>query len=510
MKKYLLLGALLTVTSACSDSSSDGGSFIPPSTTVTISGKVSDPAVDSARVSLVAQDGSEANFCGANSNTICQTWTNKDGLFTMVVPRSKDLSTYYIKSVGGKDSVYNMDFNDISFVAPLSSFNAGVDGNWKDINVTPVTSLIKALTDNGLSSVEAVKEIATALGLSESDVMSDPETVNELLKQSFLTVKTAKEKGGNNPMADIASALAQYDKGFDDSNVLASIFQNDTAASEEISQTAALLDTLQSDDNLTLAEDIYSAELADMFSDSYIELLGKTAADVSPNALANIKALSDYFKGLSQDKIPLKDFNINQLTLYAATYQDNNGDMPLSLYESFDVDSASFNTVVSGLFADSAAVKNALALISSEDVVPSSIATAEALGNDNQKRIEYYFNSDADKNYVARSLTSRVLNDTINDAIYTNIVKTYAKFNLLDKAKNFAESYIKGSLNRASAYNGISEGASLYDKAKGVEIATKGYDILESIRKGGYSIDSDFVKIYIEFYFLRIDTSINS
>ncbi len=493
MRKYLMLAAALAAVTACSSSSGGGSGGVVPSSAVTISGKISDPAIEEARLTLISPSGETANFCGVNFNSVCQAWSAQDGTFSMTVSNSADLSGYHIKSTGGTDTAYGINYSGISLTSPADAFAAGADGNYSGVNVTPLTSLMKSLMDSGHTADEAAEVLASALGLNPADIQADPESSGEILKQAFLVVKAAMAIGGDDPIGKIAGAVAKNGGGFSSDAVLSEIFASDAASAAEMKAAAQAFASMSSENIAGLVESISSYELTNMFLKSYASLLGTEVSALSANAVSNIGFLAGSLKTFAGAVIPLNEFTVNQIARYIASY-----DASLGQYATFDTESAVFQANLGALFASAGEeLKNILDKMISEDVYIASVPLSEPLGGDNQKRLEYYFNSDADRNYKARSLTARVLNDSVNDDIYLNIIRTYAKFNLIDKAETFADVYVRSSLNRAKAHVRISEGASLSDRNTGLEYAQKAYGELESIRNGGFTVDADFINIYV-------------
>lgn len=493
MKKYFAFAAALALATACSSSSGDSSGGVLPPATVSLSGKVSDPAVEGARLALYDADGAVVSLCGANMNTICQAWSASDGTFSMTVSSSADLSGYHIKSVGGTDTAYGTKFSSFSFAAPMAFFSAGPDGSYSGVNVTPLTSLVKALMDSGRTATDAAEALSSALGLSQADISADPESGGAILKQAFLVVKTAMATGGNDPIGKIAEAVARNRGGFSSDAVLGEIFGSDAASIAEIKAAAQALEPMSAEDTRGLVESISSYELTNMFLKAYAPLLEMEASALSENAKSNIGFLAGSLKAFAGAAIPLNEFTINQIAGYIASYNPSLGE-----YATFDRDSPAFQADLNTLFASAQEeLKGILDKMIREDVYITSIPLSEPLGGDNQKRLEYYFNSDADRNYKARSLTSGVLNNSIVDSIYLEIIRSYSNFGLLQKAENLAEVYIKGSLNRVAAYSLLSSGAAHYDKAAAKGYADRAYETLTAMERAGYTVDEKFIQRYV-------------
>lgn len=482
MKKYLLVFTFMAFAISCS-SSGGGGSSVPP--TKSISGKVSDPAVKEARVVLVDDSGVIVNKCGAYGGAICQSWTNEAGVYSIPLPVSADVSSYSLKTYGGTDTVYGKNFDNLSFsTVALSNFT-----DHSNIIITPLTSLQKELFAIVKDINTANDVIKTALGISQDKILLDPETDISLLRHAYMIVKVAMSKGGDNPFKDIATSLNTNKKGLNDDAVLSSIFGSEETTINEIKNSYV---------GVMAATDVNSinnVEFKNMFISSYANLLQLTDVTLTENIKASFGALSNFIKSIMANvNMPLDSFIINKVTSYIASY-----DATLRESTKFDVDLKTFQSSLSSIFSidDYEKLSATLVKIISEKVNDVKVGTSP-LGNDNQKRLEYYFNSNLDVNYMARSLISRVNNDNVRDSIYNYIISTYAKYNLLDRAKTLADVYVKGTLNRISAYLRIANGALLNkNNEKANELLDYAYNTLEILRNSGYTIDSGFISSYI-------------
>ncbi|MDR2104736.1 MAG: hypothetical protein LBP51_03165, partial [Deferribacteraceae bacterium] len=204
---FITMAAILF---GCSSSDS-GSSTPPPPTTKSLNGVVIDPPVTGARVVLWGEiDGSyqPANFCGAGKNTICNTYTNNEGRFSIIYDLSKDISNFYLVTHGGTDTLYNTDLTGISLYSPLALFDVE-----KDIIVSPITTVVNSLIVNeGVSLSDAVQNTANALNISEDLVAVSPLESAELLKASYLVVKAAEfihNESVEDPLTKIAAAVKE-------------------------------------------------------------------------------------------------------------------------------------------------------------------------------------------------------------------------------------------------------------------------------------------------------------
>jgi hypothetical protein len=175
--------------------------------------------------------------------------------------------------------------------------------------------------------------------------------------------------------------------------------------------------------------------------------------------------------------MPTGQFAANQLVRFVI-YEN-------SFFDSYDnyTTTDAFATNLVGLIPDGAAEKEEfitnIAAIAKESIYFVKAPLSEPLGNDNEKRVNYYFRSNIDINYIARTLIGKVFNDTINDAIAAYVVKSYATHGLHERAYEIANSNIKDSINRVNAYRNIGHYTANYNKEKALEYLNIAVELLD-------------------------------
>ncbi len=498
MKQKLLFIFLSLIIIGCS-SGSDSQSSYQGVPTKLISGKVSDPAVKNAKVMLVDSAGEVASFCGGNGTSLCQTWTDNNGVFSIFVALNQDVTSYHLVTKGGIDTAYGKNFDTTPFsILPLNTYVADVNGGYSNILITPVTSLLKSLVDLGLSENDALALLETSLGVAQADLKKDPERVDSLLKAAYLVTKIALSKAGANPFTDIANSINANKTNITSDAVLQSIFSTDLAKIEEIKTSATTISNATGSGK-DLISQISNSEYINLFMKSFATILNTTSANLSENAKTNISNLAAKVKNYLQDtQIPLQDFTIDKITSYISSIKNSSGSQVLNLVDTFNQDSATFNTNVDSILAATSEIYSKLDSLVKEEAVSVFVGLPTAIGSDNQKRLEYYFNSTANVNYLARTIISKISNDNVNDKIYVNIVRSYARYNLFEQAKIFADVYIRDSLQRANAYAAMASGlVQVGNKAKALEFAENAYNQLEVLRKNSFTFNDTGVSIYI-------------
>jgi hypothetical protein len=475
--KFVIILAALAFVFGCSSSDSGGGS--PESNVISITGIVVDPPVEGSRLELREMGAdAPANFCGVNRNTPCQAFTNNIGHFEFTADKTEDLSDYYIVTYGGVDTGYNTDLRGISFYSPLSLFNAGNDS----VVVSPVTSLAASLILNESASVEeAVSKTESALGLAGVDIKANPMTNPSLIKASYLIVKAADliySEGAADPLAKIAKAVENTsptsltDTAFLNNLIITVSGISDTATAAAITDEIVAVDTLLNDSELDIPDPnaLVQAILEQGSKRAFNEALKNTllnfpsttpADEYIARAAALYELLTDNIGGLLPSQ-----FAADQLLRFIIRTDSFFGD-----YDNY-ID-PSFGTQLAALVPPAEPQKtefvDLLKAIAGENLYFVSAAISEPLGDNNTKRVDYYFRSNADKNYTARKILNTVYDDAITDGIADDIIDSYSLHGFYRKAKEIADYYIASTLNIIAAYRSIGYWTAVYDKVTAKE-----------------------------------------
>lgn len=496
-KTSALLIALAVVSAGCSNnSSSDSGpSTSGPSTAQiqTISGKVSDPAVKGAKVELYDNNNVLYAKCGANANTICNVWTKEDGTFSFVLPLNTDITDFTVKSTGGEDTAYGIEMS-VPFYSDLDYFK----DNYNNIIVSPVTSLYQSFMKNNMTQEDALEKLSSLLGVNKDVLLNDPETNQDLLKISYILNQTASllsSDTADNIMDNLANVLSKYDSINNNLDaILAELFPNDAQAVEDVKSiftTVTGISGTSVDDVLT---SIQYAEKTRMFISSYETVFN--TAEISEQAAANITSI---FNSIDEKvSLPTSQFQIEQIVRYIASQTIN--EVNMGEYASFDVTASEFETILSSLTADAGIIEN-IKTLASETVNSITVPLNSPLGTDNQKRVEYYFNSTKDLNYQARILTQLVLDDSIIEEIYSSIISNYASYGLFSKAEKLASVQIKDTLERMQVYAGITNSGYKYyqNDASVKNYIDKAVSDMKVFNGTDPEVSNDYVSTYMTF-----------
>ena len=483
-KASALLIALAVVSAGCSNNNNDSGSGSSAPQVKTIAGKVSDPAVKGAKVELFDSSNELYAKCGVNANTICNVWTKDDGTFQFVLPLGTDVTDFTVKSTGGEDTAYGIDM-PVPFYSDLDFYN----GNHDDIIISPVSSLYQSFMKQSMTKEQALAKLSALFGISQEILLNDPETDKDLLKLSYILTQTAgllSIDTKDDVMDKLAGVLIKYGSVSSDiDKILNELFPNDAELVESVKAmylTVTAIDGANVDEVLT---NIQNAEKTRMFVSAYEAVLDEA---VSEQAAANITSI---FNSIDEKaSLPTSQFQIEQIVRYIASQE----------YASFDVTASEFETILSSLTADAGIIEN-IKTLASETVNSTTVPLNIPLGMDNQKRVDYYFNSTKDLNYQARKLTQLVLDDSIIEEIYSSIISNYAGYGLFDKAEKLASVQIKDSLQRMQIYAGITNNGSKYfqNNAQVKSYLEKALSDMNAFNATDPEVSNDYISTYMSF-----------
>ncbi len=466
MKKFFyLLVPLVFILASCGgggSDSGDGGGKSPFLKAIAVEGLVSDPPISGARVVILkGADNKIYDQCGLSDNKIlCQTFTDKDGKFSFIVPEDFDYSKYYLKTYGGKDEKTGVNFYDLSMESPLALY-----ADSSSPVVSPVTTIMNAMhkADPSISADKIVSDTKEALGLDSEDPKADPISNPVLFKRSFVLMSAALAYRN-----ELVSNAGNNEKPFDavcrtvDGN--ASIIGNDGTLShsfvdnvfKEFEGTASYDDlkaNLEDSAYIVANTDTTSGNMVDEIKRAEVlSGLKKALLTASGNGSSTDETLNNNAEAFAQkiesiiSDIPADKFVMMQIVKYCMSKEES-----FQTEEGLTADD--FTTKLDSLvgMADFKANIGRVISVGNVNMVNLPLAKSRLVGNDNAKRIAYYFNSNVDFNYKAAQLISKVQDDDVHNSIYLSAAASYAKNGLADKANNIADAYIHGSMTRAEA-----------------------------------------------------------
>lgn len=489
MKKISAMVILLAAVAAgCSSSSGSGGSSAVP--LMTITGKVSDPAVEGAKVELIDSNKNIYGKCGANGNSLCNVWSKSDGSFTITLPLGSDISNFSLKSTGGTDTAYGTEIT-VSYTADINNYA----GNYSNIILSPISSLYTNLLSSSTHD-NAITTLSSYFGIDKNIVLLDPESNGELLKISYIINQIASNIGSDDAFSKIAALINSASQfTIDIDNMLASLFTSNSQLQASLKEMYQNVSSIQSQDVYTVLSSIQNLEKVRMFKNAYVNIFDGISGQASAEALANIESLYNQLN--NRVVIPTSQFQIEQIVRYVAS-QTVLTSKKLNDYANFNVDAASFQSILTAVTSDAALIAD-IKTLASETVYAVTVPLDSPLGlSDNQKRVDYYFNSTQDVGYQARLITKRVTSDTIIDEIYKDITSTYAQYGLAEKAKKLADVNIADNMARINAVISIARYTAGYNLTLAKTYNAEAKQLLDTLKGSGWSdISNDVVDTYV-------------
>lgn len=490
MKKFsALVVSLAVIAAGCSSSGGNsGGSSAAP--VMTITGKVSDPAVEGAKVELLDSSKNIYGKCGVNGNSLCNVWSKSDGSFVITLPQGTDVSNFSLKSTGGTDTAYGTEIT-VSYTADINNYA----GNYSDIILSPISSLYTNLLLSNTHD-NAITILSSYFGIDKNVVLLDPESNGDLLKISYIINQIASNIGSDDAFSKIAALIkstSQFTTDID--NMLVSLFASNSQLQASLKEMYQNVSSIQSQDVYTVLSSIQNLEKMRMFKNAYVNIFEGISGQASAQALANIESLYNQLN--NRVVIPTSQFQIEQIVRFVAS-QTVLTSKKLNDYANFNVDAASFQTTLNAVISDAALIAD-IKTLASETVYAVTVPLDSPLGlSDNQKRVDYYFNSTQDVGYQARLITKRVTSDTIIDEIYKDITSTYAKYGLAEKAKKLADVNIADNMARIKAVISIARYASGYNLTLAKTYIAEAKQLLDTLKGNGWSdISNDVVDTYV-------------
>ncbi len=449
-----LLGTIFL--SACGGGDSSDVRTATPTETLSLSGIVADGPVSGARVEI-REIGSNTlvSSCGTAGRSRCETMTDEDGRFFFHLASEIDLSSLQIVTSGGRDTQTGVDFSNLSLAADLSMFS----GRQEHMAVTPVTTLLSHRR-RAQSPEEAEREVRSLLALPSDQSLTDLPGNNPAAgKRSMLLTAIAR-----------AGAVNDNDTGEDPFRALAqksNLFNSDGSLQSE---GLALVDFLRSDEAdhiLSLDAALTQAPPAQwgaVFQEkelqrSLIAILELMLADESdqidfedPLFLDNINRLVNGIRtACAPEFIPLDDLTPQRIARYLFFSYD------LLDAEDFLLSGEAFEQRMQRRTGDEmislSEDPEILILARSRSRYQSSVPLFESrLLDTEDKRIEYYLNSDQSHLYQAERMVSGVGDAVLNDEIMAKLVEGKGRFGLFEDAQVLADTQIVQTEERGRAY----------------------------------------------------------
>lgn len=468
MKRFILVYVciLLSPLAGCGG----GGTDVvvhDSSATIAFSGIVEDGPIAAAKVSLRDKTGSFYPLYDSSGHTNYEVRTDTVGSFSMRVKAAIPPSRLRVVSVGGVDSATGMDFKKLEMSCPYELFQ-GV--------ISPVTTLIDALHEQGFSYAEAGTRVRDWLSLPpDVNLLSSPATNLDLQRRALLLSKIALEMDAALPFnlisaetAKPGTALLQED-GTCDPLVLSAFGFNELEM-ERLSRLQEFLILLNPAVNTP--DDAFAIfkreEINHLFDDHFRSMLG-LSPPFAENYQINIKVLTE--KALSAagdevflliDPIPSRLFRYIFFNYIESDPTSADPLKQLSPQEKLLLDPVVFATILTSAETDPWIALLARSL--APNSVESPLMWDELPGADNQRRVAYFYSSDLSPHFQAEKLIGSVYDDAINDAVLLKIVEGKAKAGLLEEALAMIATQIIQSEPKANAYRAVANAMIKYNR----------------------------------------------
>ncbi|MCW7753788.1 hypothetical protein OOT00_07310 [Desulfobotulus sp. H1] len=508
-----LMGAglgLLFLLPGCWDLSSstwETGSTTPGVSTQALAGYVEDPGIQGARVELWDRNGAMRE-CGTSGRDLCRTVSEHDGYFRFYTSR-ESRSGLRVVAAGGRDVETGTSFGDLE----LQAFAEGTFSR-NSLAVTPVTTLVVRMYDTGKNVQEAEEAVRIFLGLdTAADLSLRPMGPGggQLLQRSMVITKIITDlvsAGEENPFAKLVHLMASGQKLIHQGNMDETTLQNTGLSPDSIREVRALHAAVRSADGQS-PEDIVAEAKKSLLADSLLKSMERLFADADGDFEAhrdfyrqNAAVLSENL--LHHREMPVRGLPVERIFRYLIDAYDL-VDMELNQEGTAYVVTGK---LVSVLLQPQDLIKDGVALSADPRIrelsgaayiydVAEALLPGELPGNDNAKRIHYYYHSNVSRLYKAETMLDTVLDDTVNDTIRAEIVRGKAKVGFFDEAKSIIREQMYLDSQKASAWVAVaenyvpfamfSEAKDCLDEAFRIQkslLAAKGYHNLTSADTG--------------------------
>lgn len=459
-RPYFPLALVLTclTLTACGGGSSTTPEAPPAGNTV-LRGVVEDGPIADAVVYLVHKATDLiVDACGPQGNKRCETRSDAEGNFSLNTRPEFVPANYFAVTIGGRDMLTGVDFNSLEMRTPLEL--AAESG--EPAVISPITTLLSGLLDAGLDLPSAQAQLRLWLGLAwDQDLSRRPSEDPDLLRRSLILTKLAielQQAGTANPFRQLRdrvhqSAALLLDATHLNQTTLQQLGLNNAAIARAISLTARLEESSSEQWNhlfqqeelvqaLTLAAGAMLVEAADFDPEN-------------PALISNLRLLADQIiQAAGSAGIPFGGLSPQQITRYVLL--------------SYNLRSTEALTREATLFASGLTLADSTPLTQdplikelAQTATLYSVATplleAERPGDDNQRRFDYYYNSDRSHLYQAEKLLATVLDDTLSDAVMLAILTGKAAGGMFEEAQTLLDTQIFGSENRGIGYRALAK-----------------------------------------------------
>jgi hypothetical protein len=484
------------ICTSCSDNHSHTEE--PVSQTASIAGILTDPPIEGARVFPISRKTLKP--FPFNDST---AKTDSNGKFFLLVPSQSLNEISYLESFGGTDSQTGLSFDNISF---KTIFNPDSKSS---ITITPLTSLIYHLVSDFGFSYEKAKSKTKALFNIPPEISPEQNPLSDtsLLKAAAFISYAAVLKKTEQPFKEIADILKNKQSFITgnsvDEGILDEIF-TDAEKTRLSKNFFNFISQKKSADQIIGSSKIFF--LRNYFLEGITALIKNDDTEYDnhiANIENNINILSDILAG---NRIKLNKNTVIQTLRYIlneyglAEIKFENGQYKFEgVFFTGTINSEQlYNSDGIHITEDKNIERSSSPLFSIIHNEP--VLTNEIPGNDNSKRIEYYFNSDISHLYLASKTLDYVYDDAKRDEILRQIIRGYSKSGLFNQAELIADTYIFTPAQKCLSYFFIGQDMVSYKRVKeALDIIKKGEKIFWNIaeNKGYHLFEKDDAERFI-------------
>jgi len=444
----------------------------PPAGTTTLSGVVEDGPIAGAKVYLVHKateiddlscglQGNErceipsttAAACGPQGTELCDTVSMADGSFFFHTEDGFVAANYFVVASGGRDMVTGVDFTSLELRAPLDlAFESG-----EPVVVSPITTLLAGLLDAGLDLSAAQSQLRLWLALAPGHGLNHrPSEDPDLLRRSLLLTKLAielRQIGTTNPFRQLRDGVHQTAPLLRDASnlnqtTLQQLGLDPAATSRAVSLAARLQQGLPEQWNYLFQQEELVQALTLAASAMLVEATGFDPE--SPVLIDNLRLLADQILQASGAAgIPFGGLAPQRIARYVLLSYNLRSTEALTREATFFSDSL---VLPDGTPLSQDPLINDLANTATLHSVAAPLLVAERPGDDNQRRLDYYYKSDRSHLYQAERLLATVFDDTVSDAVMLAILTGKAEAGMFEEAQTLLDTQIFGSENRGIGY----------------------------------------------------------
>lgn len=465
---------------------SGGGGGEGPSSTQSLSGRVTDPPIEAAAVRLV-------DAAGDALSTVVRT--DAQGRFTLGLPEDADLTGARLIATGGSDPATGYTFQGLTL--------QGLYTPGRDQLISPLTTLMVAEMDRSGGTADQAREaLAARFALSPDAVNADPAGDAAAQRISLQLTRLAaalRAHGGFTRVAELTAAHGP------DWNAIIGALLVEPLPDSVVQRLALLEDELFELDGLdtsgTAADLVEQANRLALrrgvlhFLNEQLGYAPAAGSTAEANAMALAEAL---WEANARRGVPVGGAQIANLLRY--TFQ-------AYAITTADLDAADFEPPA-GLSMD-AHIPALARLTVLDHRLP--LTPGEALGEDNAARMAYFYGSDLSPYYQAEQLFTGVFDDAVLDPLYKSIAAGLVAAGLDERAEVVLQSQIFQPAIKADAYR--LSGRNLHERGEVEtalaywETARRIYDDYVEAKGGAANLDADDASFYqtISSYYEGLD-----